>query len=182
MKRRAATREEARALSHPLRLRILRLCLYEARTNKELALALNADPSSTLYHVRTLVKTDFLEPEKERRGKRGAKEIPYRATGKSWTLDVGSDVSVQVAALDAHRAELLDAGPEAVLASSRLGVRLSPQKLAELQRRLGELAHEFADEDTPDGQAVSLFMGLHRRDSLPSGQDRPTRDSTERRS
>ncbi|MEA2025176.1 MAG: hypothetical protein U9O18_00650, partial [Chloroflexota bacterium] len=112
----------------------------------------------------------------------GSKEIPDRATGKSWTLDVGADVSVQVAALDAHRAELLEAGPEAVLASSRLGVRLSPEKLAELQRRLSDLAHEFADEDTPDGQAVSLFIGLHRRDSLPSDWESPTHRNKERRS
>ena len=171
MKRRPATHEEARALSHPLRLRILRLCLYEARTNKELAEALGADPSSTLYHVRALVRTGFLGAERERRGKRGAREIPYRATGKSWTLDVGSDVSVQAAALDAHRAELLEAGPEAVLASSRLGVRLGPEKLAELQRRLHALANEFAAADEPDGEAVSLFIGLHRRNSLASGDN-----------
>jgi len=171
MKRRPATREEARALSHPLRLRILRLCLYEARTNKELAEALVADPSSTLYHVRTLVRTEFLVAEDERRGKRGAKEIPYRATGKSWTLDVGSDVPVQVAALDAHRAELLAAGPGAVLTSSRLGVRLGPRKLAELRRRLHEIAVEFADADDPEGEAMSLFIGLHRRDGLASTEN-----------
>ena len=162
-KRRAATRAEARALSHPLRLRILRLCLYDARTNKELADELGVDPSSTLYHVRALVRTGFLKPQRRRRGKRGAVEIPYRATGKSWTLDVGADESVLVATLDAYRGELLEAGPDNVLTSTRIGVRLKPDRLAELRRRLRDLAHEFADADDADGEAVSLYLGLHER-------------------
>lgn len=168
MKKRPATREEARALSHPLRLRILRSCLYEARTNKELAQRLQADPSSTLYHVRTLVRSGFLAAERERRGKRGAREIPYRATGKSWTLDVGSDVSVNVAALDAYRAEMLEAGGDSVLTSTRLGVRLSPARLAALRQRLREVSLEFADADDPAGAAVSLYIGLHQRDPVAS--------------
>jgi DNA-binding Lrp family transcriptional regulator len=162
-KRRAATREEARALSHPLRLRILRLCLYDARTNKELADELRVDPSSTLYHVRTLVRTGFLKAKRRRRGKRGAIEIPYQATGKSWTLDVGADESVLLATLDAYRGEQLEAGPERTLTSTRIGVRLTPERIAELRRRLRDLAHEFADADDPDGQAVSLYLGLHER-------------------
>src|SRR5918998_1960858 len=85
-RRRPATRDEARALAHPLRLRILRLCLDEALTNRELADRLRAEPATVLYHVRTLVRTGFLASEAERRGRRGAREIPYRATGKSWTL------------------------------------------------------------------------------------------------
>ena len=161
-------------MSHPLRLRILRLCLHEARTNKQLADQLGTDPSNTLYHVRTLVRTGFLRPEDVRRGKRGAREIPYRATGKSWTLDVGSDVSVHVAVIDAYRAELLEAGPEAVLTSTRLGLRLSAGRLKELRRRLGAVVSEFADDDAPEGKAVSLFVGLHRRDALASsGDDEP---------
>ena len=171
MRKRAATREEARALSHPTRLRILRLCLYEARTNKQLAEALMADPSSTLYHVRTLVKTGFLAPQEVRRGKRGAKEIPYLATGVSWTLDVGSDVSVKVAALDAYRAELMEAGGDAVLASTRLGVRLGPQRLEELRRQLDEIGLQYADADDPDGVPVSLYIGLHRREHEPPTTD-----------
>jgi len=163
-KRRPATRAEARALSHPLRLRILRLCLYEAQTNKDLADALGADPASTLYHVRTLVRTGFLVAQDDRRGKRGAREIPYRATGKSWTLDVGADESVFLATLDAYRGELLEAMPEQVITSTRLGVRLRPEQLSDLRQRLRALIHEFSEADDPDGELVSLFVGMHRAD------------------
>ncbi|HEV8373300.1 MAG TPA: winged helix-turn-helix domain-containing protein, partial [Actinomycetota bacterium] len=81
--RRAATPEEARALANPLRLRILRLSLDQALTNKQLAERLGMDPGTVLHHVRTLVRTGFLAAEAVRQGERGALEKPYRATGKS---------------------------------------------------------------------------------------------------
>ena len=58
--RRPATRAEARALAHPLRLRILRLCLDEALTNREIAERVREQPATVLYHVRTLVRNGFL--------------------------------------------------------------------------------------------------------------------------
>src|SRR5262245_65500851 len=87
--RREATREEAKALAHPDRLRIIRLTFDSALTNKELADRLGRNPGTTLYHLRMLVRTGFVAPEAARRGTRGASEVPYRSTGKSWTLDVG---------------------------------------------------------------------------------------------
>src|ERR1700712_1537085 len=85
--RRPATEAEARALSSPTRLRILRLCLSEALTNKEIAARLGRNPATVLHHVRTLVDTGFLVAGPPRRGARGAREVPYRATGKSWLMD-----------------------------------------------------------------------------------------------
>ena len=73
-----------RALSSPLRLRVLRLCAFESRTNKELAELLDINPGTMLHHVRTLVQTGYLAAEPERAGAQGAREIPYRATGLSW--------------------------------------------------------------------------------------------------
>src|SRR5438045_7837739 len=100
MEKRQATPEEAKALSNPVRLRILRLCLDEALTNKQLADRLGKDPGTVLHHVRTLVDTDFLRVDDVRTGAKGALEKPYRATGKSWTLDVG-DASETIAMIDA---------------------------------------------------------------------------------
>ena len=86
--RRAATSAEAKALAHPLRLRIIRLTYDRALTNAELAALLHENPATVLHHVRTLVRTGFLKPVKERPGPKGTTEKPYRSTGKSWTLDV----------------------------------------------------------------------------------------------
>jgi predicted ArsR family transcriptional regulator len=161
--RRPATRAEARALTHPLRLRILRLCLDEALTNREIADRLGEQPATTLYHVRTLVRTDFLRREAERRGRRGARELPYRATRKSWTLDLGPDSTGQLAMIDAVRAELAEAGPDAVLTLSRLGVRLRADQVEELERRLVEIVNAAVADDDPAGEPVGLLVALHRR-------------------
>ncbi len=80
----AAHRARIRALASPVRMRILRLCLHEPRTNKELAAELEMNAGTMLHHVRSLVAQGFLRAEEPRRGTRGAKEVPYRATGLSW--------------------------------------------------------------------------------------------------
>src|SRR3954453_3100383 len=93
--RRDATPAGFKAMAHPLRLRILRLCLHDALTNKQIADRLGQDPATTLHHVRTLCTTGFLAPDPARTGARGALEKPYRATGKSWILSVdGADEQV----------------------------------------------------------------------------------------
>lgn len=77
--------ERARALGAPVRLRILRACLEESYTNKDLAEMMGLNPGSMLHHVRTLVDAGFLAPEEPRRGLRNAVEIPYRATELVWS-------------------------------------------------------------------------------------------------
>jgi predicted ArsR family transcriptional regulator len=170
--RRAATPAEFKAMAHPLRLRILRLCLHDALTNKEIADRLGQDPATTLHHVRTLCKSGFLVPEPPRTGKRGALEKPYRATGKSWVLSTeGEDelLTNVLAGLDALRAELLDAGPEAMVFNSRLGLRLSPEDLTELSERLVQLTEEYAARPpVPDGVRVGMHVTLHRLAQQPS--------------
>lgn len=107
--RRRATPEEARALSHPLRLRILSLCHGESLSNKELSERLHAQPATVLYHVRTLVRTGFLVAEADRPGPRGSRLRPYRATDKSWTIDVGGPSETggaKLAAVDAAVTEM----------------------------------------------------------------------------
>jgi DNA-binding transcriptional ArsR family regulator len=156
--RRQATDEEAKALASSLRLRILRVCLNEPQTNKEIAERLGRNPASTLHHVRTLVRTGFLEPQGDRRGKRGAREIPYLATKKSWQLNVpGSSRLMLETFLD--EVALV---PATDLDTTRLGLRLAPDDMTDFRTRLGELLDEFADRpDDPSAPAWSIFITLH---------------------
>jgi DNA-binding transcriptional ArsR family regulator len=162
--RRQATPEEARALSHPDRLRIIRLTFDTALTNKELAAALGRDPATTLHHVRTLVATGFIEPQEPRRGPRGAKEIPYRSTGKSWTLDIGEPTDDRaVAILDAFRAEILESPPKE-RKWARLALRLTPEQREDLEARLFALVEEAATwEPAEDGEPLAIFVAMHAR-------------------
>ena len=162
--RRAATPEEAKALAHPDRLRIIRLTFDEALTNKELADRLGRNPGTTLYHLRMLVATGFVAADEPRRGARGAAEVPYRSTGKSWTLDVGEpDPDVTGAMVEAFRAELLES-PVDTRKASRLALRLTPEQRAELEARLEALVEEAASwPRADDGEPWALFVAMHER-------------------
>jgi DNA-binding transcriptional ArsR family regulator len=160
--RRSATDAERRALASGLRLRILRLCLDEPRTNREIAERLGRHPATILHHVRTLADTGFLVADPVRRGTRGSREIPYRATRLSWLLDVDDDPGPEVSAmLEAFLAEVRDVEPERVR-TARLGLRLRPDELEEFHGRLQEVLDDYAARPpSPDGEPLSVFLAIH---------------------
>lgn len=160
---RDATPAEMRALAHPLRLRILRLTLDQALTNKELADRLGRDPGTVLHHVRTLVDGGFLAADAVRGGRRGALERPYRSTGKSWMVRMTPNLDHTVSVMDAVREEIVEAGSEATLSTLRLGVRLAPADLSELRRRIRLLGDEFVARDQSDGEPIGILAVVHRR-------------------
>ncbi|HSE08767.1 MAG TPA: winged helix-turn-helix domain-containing protein [Nocardioidaceae bacterium] len=156
--RRPATDAEARALASGLRLQILRLTLDEALTNKEIAERLDKNPATVLHHVRTLVDTGFLHAEPVRRGTRGSREVPYRATGKSWTLEAAG---AGRAVLDAFLGEAGQV-PLDDIETTRLGLRLTAEEVEELRRRLQQLFDEFASRPHASGaEPWSLFLAMH---------------------
>ncbi|HWH37693.1 MAG TPA: winged helix-turn-helix domain-containing protein [Candidatus Limnocylindrales bacterium] len=161
--KRPATQAEARALSHPLRMRIIRLCLDQPLTNREIAARLKAQPATVLYHVRTLERTGFLVRQPERRGRRGAREIPYLSTRKSMTLELGLAMGGDVAMLDATRAELIEAGPQSVLTLTRLGVRVSAADRLRYEQRIIKLVNDLRADDGSGDERVALMVLLHRR-------------------
>src|SRR3954447_24675332 len=123
--RRPADEAETKAVASPLRLRILRITLHEPHTNKEIDEALDLNPASVLHHVRTLVDTGFLIEQPRRRGRRGSRGRPYRASGKSWYLDYGEpDTVVGRDLLLRTFLEEIQGLPAGALDSSRLGFRL----------------------------------------------------------
>lgn len=172
--RRDATSAEFKAMAHPLRLRILRLCLHETLTNKQLADRLDQDPATVLHHVRTLCSTGFLEPDPPRAGKRGALEKPYRSTGKSWILatpDPGDQLTGVVATIDALRAEVLAAGPSGMRENARLGLQLDDDEAEELATRLQELVQSYATRrPTVGGRRFGLYVTLHQLDRPDDGE------------
>jgi DNA-binding IclR family transcriptional regulator len=156
--RRPATDAEARALASSLRLQILRLTLDEALTNKEIAERVGRNPASVLHHVRTLVDTGFLRPEAVRRGARGSREVPYRATGKSWQLELPNAGRAVLAAFLAEAEQ----APPGTLQTTRLGLRLTEDEVDELGSRLLEVLEEFRRRPVdPDAAPWSVFVALH---------------------
>ncbi|WP_024287104.1 transcriptional regulator [Cellulomonas sp. KRMCY2] len=155
----AARDADARALASVIRVRILRLCLDEALTNKEIAHRLGKEPAATFHHVRTLAGRGFLAAQSERRGARGAREVPYLATRKSWRAATGPDQNRVL--IDAFLADVDDADPSS-LRATRLGVRLDAAAYAELERRMADIFQELADRPAdPAGTPYSIFLAIH---------------------
>ncbi|MFC6090343.1 winged helix-turn-helix domain-containing protein [Saccharothrix sp. BKS2] len=165
--RRPATVQETKALAHPLRLRVLRLCMGQELTNKQLAERLGRDPGTVLYHVRQLVAAGFLEVGEVRAGAGGALEKPYRSTDRSWWLDgpLGDDgPPAPMAPLQAFQEELAEAGPESVRTYARFALHLSPEELAELDRRISAVLDEYVatDDQRLDRPLHGGIFVLHR--------------------
>ncbi|MFC0435921.1 transcriptional regulator [Kutzneria buriramensis] len=163
---RDASDREAKALAHPLRLRILRLCWQQELTNKQLAERLDRDPGTVLYHVRQLVAAGLLEQAPVRSGDSGALEKPYRSKARSWWLDdqPGTGADAAFAPVEALQHELRAAGPESVRTFVRFALHLSASDAAELDRRLMALLDEYTtgDDQRADQPAYGGIVVLHR--------------------
>lgn len=150
---------KGRALSSPLRLRILRLCLHQPRTNKEIAELLGINPASSLHHVRTLVRTGFLLAEERRKGRRGAAEVPYIASRKSWRAPVNN---VSPILIETFLQETKDLPPEDIEVW-RLGVKFNAARREEMLGKLRAVLDEYmALPPDDDGEATSLMIAHHR--------------------
>src|SRR5258708_5045090 len=100
-----------------------------------------ADPNwLTVSPIQTRRKSRWCHKPPGRRGTRGSRETPYLATRKSWQLDTPAKGPVLLEAF----LEEVALAPAAELQTSRLGLRLAPDEMAEFVERLGELLDEFA--------------------------------------
>lgn len=180
-----ATAAQAKALGSPIRLRILRLCLHDELTNQQLAQRLECDPSTLHYHARMLLDTGFLERAEPRHGSSGALEKPLRATGLSWTLDLGTDnVDATLAMFDAFRAELADAGPDSIETLSRFVYHLDDATRDDMTQRIQDILDEYAATDyerrTSGHPRLGGLFTLHRIPD-PSTQQESGSNTTSRR-
>jgi DNA-binding transcriptional ArsR family regulator len=166
-RRRPATPQEAKALGHPLRLRIMRMCLMDELTNKQLADRLDRDPGTVLHHVRQLVNAGLLEAAPIRTGASGALEKPYRANNETWWLDgplADADPETRFAPIEIFQEELREAGPESVAVHEKFLLHLSPGEVEELDRRILAVLDEYVatDHERLDRPALGGIFVLHR--------------------
>lgn len=159
--------QEAKALGHPLRVRILSLCVRHELTNKQLADRLDRDPGTVLYHVRQLIDAGLLEQAPVRTGESGALEKPYRSHGQTWWLDGplnDADAETRFAPVEAFQEDLREAGPASVQLYERLALHLSPEDVAELDRRILLVLDEYVETDDQrlDQPLLSGIFLLHR--------------------
>ncbi|WP_214416045.1 winged helix-turn-helix domain-containing protein [Sphaerisporangium fuscum] len=170
--RRQATPQDLRALTHPLSWRILRLCLERSQTNQQLAQRLGVAPATLLRRVRALTDAGFLVVEPPRQGENGAWERPYRATGATWRLDLGTEADqlagqIDLAIVDAHRAELVENGSPPSRHTRRAILHLDAEARAELDQRIDALLDEFESRSTPDGTPIAILWNAVEKGTTP---------------
>ena len=98
-------RQQLRAVSHPLRLRILSLLTGAAMSTAELARELDLSHAAVSFHVRQLVQAGYLELA-ETRSVRGGKERRYRYRRPGSNTGWGAEdpvLTVQAAAVELER-------------------------------------------------------------------------------
>ena len=175
VERRDATDAEAKALASSLRIRILRLCLDEALSNREIAEATDLNPATSLHHVRMLADTGFLEAQEARRGRRGAREIPYLATGKSWYIDVGDVTNPMIEAFTAE----FTAAPYEERTMGRMAAMLTEDEVEEFRTRIAELFDEFKSRRSRSAtRQWGLFIAMHPSSSMNTESSPPSTDSS----
>lgn len=167
MHRRPATVRETKALGHPLRLRILRMCREGELTNKQLAERLGKDPGTVLYHVRQLVEAGLLEQAPVRTGESGALEKPYRTVVDTWWLDGplnDAEPAARFAPIEAFQQELQEGGPESVRIWDRFVLHLNAEDVTELERRILAVLDEYIenDDERQGRPAVGGLFALHQ--------------------
>jgi DNA-binding transcriptional ArsR family regulator len=166
-----------RAISHPLRMRLLAALEHEATSPKTLADRLQVPIGTVAYHVKTLHDLGLLELDHTRQ-RRGAVEHYYRAvehprfTDEAWSrLDVVSKQRVLAAVLtqaheDAVRAAAAGGFDAADAHFTRTPLRLDAAgwtELAEASKRwLDEAARiqDESDERIRDGGGAELAAEL----------------------
>lgn len=158
----ASLEARAKALGSPIRWRILRLCLHEPRTNRELAALLDRNPATMLHHVRTLVDAGYLAPQEARRGTRGAREIPYLATRLTWEEDEQTSTSDVLVRTFLEEIEGLRPDDVGIM---RAGLRLTQEELREYWQRTEGIVQDLMArrEAEPDVERTSwsVFLAVH---------------------
>ena len=188
--------ETMRALSDPLRLRILEAMLHDSHgpwSAKDLAEALDVPQTRLYHHIEQLAAHDLIRPA-ERRIVGRVVETRYRIVARSLQLDRSlfstlseegrAGVQNSIAAIfDMTRDELAAAfrlglinpsaepAAESRLLVSRGTFSLTSERAAELRTRLIALLAEFEADASPEGQASSLLIALYPQPASLGGSD-----------
>jgi hypothetical protein len=112
-----------------------------------------------------LTDAGLLQAAPVRAGASGALEKPYRSTGMTWWLDgplVGTPA--EHVGVEAFQEELREAGLDSIAIHERFSLHLSPDDVAELDRRILAILDEYIDTDEQrrDRPLLGGILLLHR--------------------
>jgi DNA-binding transcriptional ArsR family regulator len=161
------TAEQFKAISDPIRGRILNIIRHHPSTAKQIAQRLNATPGAIGHHMQVLEKAGLAQIV-ARRMIRGIVAKYYTRTARIFMYDmppevtdnVPADVHIMTVARD-ELAEVLHDDKETLRLGGFPHARLSPERAQAYAERLNALMQEFLEEpndETGDVYGLSLFM------------------------
>lgn len=173
------TFEQFKAISEPVRSRILGIIQNQPATAKQLADRLGATPGAIGHHLRVLEDAGLAQVV-ARRLVRGIVANYYTRTGRIFKYDLPQDVKGHINAsleiLDKARDELAEAlatvKDDSVRCESFPHIRLSPERARyyseRLEALLDDLLHEQPD---PDGKVYAILIGMFMSPPYMQGLD-----------
>lgn len=175
------TQLQFKAVSEPVRSRILGIIQQRPATAKQIADQLGVTPGAVGHHLHVL-ETAGLAQVVARRVIRGIIANYYTRTARIFEFKFPADVTgEQLMTLhfvsrmrDDISETLAEKGEAAVYCSSHPRVRLSPDRVEVYRQRLHDLVNDFiAEEPDPNGQVHSLFTTLYVAPQYLQGPDAP---------
>jgi DNA-binding transcriptional ArsR family regulator len=174
----AETPGQLKALSDPLRARILDLVLERAATVTELAHALDRPKSSVAYHVDVLVEAGLLKVVRTRR-KRAIDERFYGRVGRTIVIgDVAVPEGIVRQNFLAEALAEMRTGESGGLIATIRHARIPPERAEEFFERVVELAESFTELPRAGDVVYGFVAGVYPTD-LPSLAEPSPRDSKE---
>ena len=164
--------EQFKALSHPMRHRLLFALGQGQATISQLAAALGSNKGNIAHHLKVLTGAGLVVPAGTRQV-RGGTERYYQRASRGLRYD---DAATTETAFRALAAEITAAEPEPFLLLRTL--RLTPEHASQLTATLHELADQA--EDAADQPRYGLLLGLYQQaqalppDRLPPEPRSPT--------
>jgi len=165
------TVQQFKAISDPVRTRILSIIRHQPATAKQIADRLGATPGAIGHHLRVL-ETAGLAQVVARRVTRGIIAKYYTRSARIFTYNMPKEMleegySTSVDIFNHARDELAEAtmsyGEDACLANGFPHARLSAERAAMYERRLEELMTEFLEEPVdPAGEVYAMSLALFK--------------------
>lgn len=164
------TIQQFKAISDPMRLRILSIIRHQPATAKQLADRLGATPGAIGHHLHVLEAAGLAQVV-ARRITRGIIAKYYTRAARIFNYDMpeelldGTSVSLQI--LSSARDELAEAvisyGEEACLRDGFPHARISPTRAEIYSLRLEELLTDFLQEPVdPDGEVFAMSLAIFK--------------------
>lgn len=164
------TMEQFRAVSDPIRSRIIGIIQQQPATAKQIAGRLKASPGAIGHHLHILEAAGLVQVV-ARRFRRGTVANYYTRTARLFAFDfpeeVTGGVSLNMRHMEQTRDELAASlacfADDPCLGDSFLHPRLSRERAERLQKRVEALVEDVLSEPPdPEGEVYSLYMLLFK--------------------